>query len=284
MQNTIKLHDSQDFYEVTHLGKSYRCSRVSDIIKNTQPTPFALKKWMVNCGVEKVFELFTTLDLHDGDYKRFKASAWSAHQIKSQQALDIGTKVHKWINNGAMVEAEACEESKACWGAYIKFVGEYVPAPIATEIALYDIKNLFAGTCDYIGLLGAIKGNSAKKKPIYLLDWKTSKSINNNYKIQVIVYRHMILSLLKEFIKYPSRFNESITRILNDLILVAGKNPQIVCGIVRLPKRPSTRKAFEFVTVTKQEEKAYLKEFVLMAKLHNLRTAKENKDGNTNGR
>lgn len=248
---------------------------------------------MVNCAVERLIGISAmSCDMVTPEaLKRLKEIAWSAHQIKSQQALDVGTKVHHWIKSGAMVEAEACEESKACWKAYSQFAMNYALVPIAQEVALYDLERLFAGTCDWIGILGATKAHSAQNTPIlksrrtiYIIDWKTSKAINDNYKMQVTVYKHMILALLKEFKKYPSRFSESNTRILNAIILAAGSKLKIVCGIVRLPKKSSTRKAFEFVTITAKEEKAYLKEFVLMAKLHNLRTAKESVNGNTDGR
>lgn len=291
MYNSILLHNSQRFYELTHQGKVYKCSRVSDIIEKTSETPIYLKMWMVNCAVEAFAQCpFDGVDIHS-----MKKIAWSAHQIKSQQALAIGTQVHGMINNnGQSIVSD--EEAKACWASYQAFVKEYIPVPIAQEIALYDLKGLYAGTCDYIGLLGARKAISVEKKDttqssqypscakhntVYIIDWKTSKAINRNYKIQVTVYKHMILQLIKEFKKYPTRFDEKTTRILNDIILAAGKNPKFVCGIVRLPKKPSSRKPFEFVTITAQEEKAYLKEFQLMAKLHNLRT-KETENGNAN--
>lgn len=286
MQNSINLHTSQRFYEVTHQGKQYKCARVSDIIEQTSPTPIYLKQWMVNCAVETLSDR----NLTGLDMRLLKKQAWSAHQIKSQQALDVGTKVHGWINRGMMDESKCDEESLACWKAYCSFAAEYLPISIGQEMALYDLKDLFAGTCDWIGILGAKKAhstqNSTNSKPrhyIYIIDWKTSKAIHNNYKIQVTVYKHMIKSLIKSYLKNTSQFSPSTAKIINDIILAAGKNPKIVCGIVRLPKKPSARKHFEFVKVTAKEEKVYLKEFALMAKLHNLRT-KEKNDGKTDGK
>lgn len=272
MLNQAKLHESQRYYEVTIQGKTYRCSRVSDIIENTSPTNKYLKQWMVNCGVEALFGQ----DL--SDYRiipDLKKLAWQAHQIKSQQALDIGTNVHRMIKQNAFEDTQ-CEESRACWESFSAFYRKYLPIPIGQEIALYDIKNLYAGTMDWIGILGAKKAIRTQKKAIYILDWKTSKAINHNYKIQVAVYKRMVMCLLKEFIKYPSRFDQSSTRILNDIILAAGKKPKIVCGIVRLPKKPSARKPFEFVELTAKEEKACLREFALMAKLYNHREKEKN--------
>lgn len=227
---------------------------------------------MVNCGVEALFG--TNLE-YATDFPKYKKIAWQAHQIKSQQALDIGTKVHGWIKAGVIDEAQACEESRACWGAYQAFTAKYIPIQICQEIALYDISSLYAGTCDYIGLLGAKKAHSSHLSTLYILDWKTSKAINEDYKMQVSVYKHMIKCLIQEFIQYPSRFDEATTRRLNTIIHAAGKKPKIVCGIVRLTKKTNARKHFEFVEVTAKEEKKYLREFSLMAKLHNHRV-KEN--------
>lgn len=282
MFNSVQLNKTATSYDVNHQGKIYTCARVSTIIEQTSETPRYLKQWIVNCGVEILIKQSNNTNVKDLLYakdngvieKQLKKLAWQAHQVKSQQALDVGTKVHHWIKAGAIDEAQACDESRACWESYQAFAKQYTPVSIAQEIALYDITNLFAGTMDWVGILTPTTGTVAKKNSIYLhlLDWKTSKSINRNYKIQICVYKHMFLLLIKEFINNPSRFNEQTTRIINDIILAAGKNPKIVCGIVRLPKKPRSRRPFEFVTITAKEEKAYLKEFALMAKLHNHRT------------
>ena len=287
MYNTTKLHESGKYYEITIQGKQLQFARLSDVIESTHPTPYGLKKWTVNCAVKALMGGYHISFPHEPTKEELsdaKNIAWSSHQIEQQQALDVGNKVHKSIRFNTYDESTACDESRACWKAYQSFVEQYIPCPIAQEIALYDTKNMVAGTMDWIGILKAQSGISVQingkykqlpKYTIYIIDWKTSKAINDNYKMQVTVYKSMIVSLLKEYKKFPGRFDESTARILNDLTLAAGPKPRIVCAIVRLSKKSNARKLFEFVEVTAKEEKEYLKEFALMAKLHNLRKQKE---------
>jgi len=270
MLNSINLHDSQKFYEVTHLGKHYQCSRVSDVIEQTSATPLALKMWLVNCAVEMLHGKNTAKT----DIAVLKRLAWQAHEVKQQQALDIGTNVHLMVKRGALDETTQCEETRACWRSFVKFSNDFIPVPIAQELALYDITNLIAGTTDWIGILAAYPGNKKDKKTIHILDWKTSKAINDNYKLQIVIYKHMIELLIKAFKKNPNQFSVANQKILNDIILAAGTKPKLKCAIVRFNKNPNARKLYEFVELTAKEEKHYLKEFKLIVKLFNLRKEK----------
>jgi hypothetical protein len=282
MPNSANLNKFQTHYDVTFQGKNFQCARVSDVIESTSPTPLQIKKWIVNCAVKALAKNgVRKIDINDPANESFlkvlKLVGWSAHEFEQQQALDVGTRSHGNINRDAFDAANSCEESKACWKAFEAFRKDFVLVPIAKELCLYDVKNRIAGTTDWIGLIANHKACKGRKKAIFMLDWKTSKAISETYKIQIVIYKHMLTGLIKAFQRNPSHFDEANTRILNDIILAAGKNPKILCGVVRLNKNPNARKFYEFVELTAKEEKQYLKEFKLMIQLFNHR--KEYRNG-----
>ncbi len=79
----------------------------------------------------------------------------------------------------------------------------------------------------------------------------------------------MLLMLIKDVIKNPSNYNESIVRIVNTIVMACGKKPNVRCKIVRLVKTENPTKIhFEECNISKKEEKEYLAEFKLMLKIN----------------
>lgn len=272
MQNSINLDQSESFYNVEYNGKEYRCSRVTSIIESTHPTPSHLIKWIVNCGVEQLLKV--NLDkVGDAAYD----IAWNAHKEISKQALADGSEVHQAIDSG-VGDKPISDAARACLRGYQDFIAEFIPVKITGELTVYDTSNLIAGTIDYLALSGRDK---AKKKTLYIIDWKTSKAIYDSYKTQIAVYKWMLSNFIKAYLKSPNNYPEATRRIMDTIIQACGKKPKIKCIIVRFNKNPKARVTNWTCEITAKEDKALMAEFLLMLKLHNKRKEKEN--GNASG-
>lgn len=274
--NSVAIHDSQNHYVVNHDGKTYNCQRVTSVIEANSPTPFPIMKWMVNEAVSYLIQDPITTDI-----KEIKADAWNAHKVLSEQALVIGSQVHNAIqhNNEASLTSD---EARSCWRGYQDFVKEFEPVGLAHELTVYDVTNLLAGTIDFIGL-SAVEKAKPGKATLYILDWKTSTAIQHNYKVQVCVYKHMLLTLVKDYNRKPSNYDQNTSRILNTIIETCGKKPKIKLKIVRLEKnkaKKNKRSYHQVCDITAQEEKVFLAEFKLMLKIEQHR---RKHNGNNHG-
>lgn len=268
MENQASLHPSQEFYVVTYDNKTYHCKRVTQIIESTHPTPKQIKQWIVNCAVDYLLNDHTTTDI-----KELKANAWAAHQVVSQQALDDGSEAHDVIHTGN--RDSLSDAARACMRGYDEFVAKFIPVRIAAELTIYDTKNLIAGTIDDLSLKGGDKG---KLKTLYMIDWKTSKAIQHSYKIQICVYKWMLLNFIKAYLKNPANYDLPTQKIMNTIVMACGKKPKIKPIIVRLNKKPKARILHETYEISAKEEKALMAEFSIALKLHNKR--KEQEHGN----
>jgi hypothetical protein len=271
MNNAWLADPNDSVYQVIHHGKEMQFSRVTTVLEQTQPTPFNLKRWMVNCGADA---LSNSQELHNNllDPSEVRKLAWEAHQVESKNALRIGSAVHHHIQHGTteFVDKDIYQAMKA----YTSFSCEYLPQPLGQEITLYDTQLKVAGTIDWIG---TIKGS----KDVWILDWKTSKAVSHSYLVQLSVYKKMFLSFLKSYKKAPPSYSLTIQSAMSNLILhstLKSANPKIRIAIVRLdkhvPKRESTLPKYEFVEVTPNDQKVCLKEFELALKVFNYRKDK----------
>lgn len=266
MLNDVSLDKMNRFYIVNHNGKTYTCDRVTNVIENTFPTPEYLKRWMVNCAVEALIDCDPKVDLVIR-----KAIGWQAHKKVSEQALVDGSQVHQAIDHGVENNLTS-DAARACLRGFKEFIAEFIPVKIAGELKVYDTKNGVAGTIDNLSLSAK---DRAKKKTLWILDWKTSKQISRVYKIQIVVYKWMLLNLIKEYLKNPTQYNIATQKIMNDIVLACGKKPKIKCMIIRLNKKLKARILHEKCELTAKEEKSLLEEFKLMIKLHNKRKGQE---------
>lgn len=269
MNNAWLSDPNDDVYQVIHNGKEMQFARVTSVLESTIATPFQLKRWMVNCGVDAI------LDSNDAtnnllDRTECRKIGWEAHQIESKRALAIGSEVHKAIQHPGMLAMQYADSLQAL-KAYGTFALEYQPIPLAQEVTLYDTQLKIAGTIDWIGMLNG-------KPDIWILDWKTSKSVSHGYLVQLAIYKKMFLSFLKAYKKAPLSYSPTIQSVMSNLILapkLKSANPKIRIAVVRLdkhiPKRATTEPKYEFVEITKDVEKVCLEEFKLALKLFNYR-------------
>jgi len=102
----------------------------------------------------------------------------------SQKALDIGSEVHKAIEEWLKTGKEPFNPSDQVLSAFLAFL-EWLDQwksykTIETEFTIYDPNGKYAGTCDWIVELDG---------RVYLIDFKSSSGIYPEYRYQVAAYR-----------------------------------------------------------------------------------------------
>lgn len=178
------------YYEVYHKGiQKYGVRGVTTILQILDKP--ALMQWAANMASEHWREGIKagtdelTLD-------RLSREAPLAWKIKRDTAGQIGTLIHKWIEEHigakiAKVSGPVAPVNEIMYTAVTKFlqwekdnVGEY----LFSEKKLYSIKHNVAGTCDFIYL------DKAGKRS--LGDLKTSNSMQRTFDLQLAAYRYML--------------------------------------------------------------------------------------------
>ena len=162
-----------DYYFIK--GIDHPLSRVTKIIGDTLAKP-ALIGWAARTAAETM-SLNPTISIQEAASSIYKTR---------DKAGARGTDVHHIIDNiikGGKVDEEAIQKIPQVM-AYRKFCEAMPHKVIFSERTIWDIDNGFAGTADAL-----VKDNSGK---IWLLDWKTSKGVYNDYFIQLSAYKHAI--------------------------------------------------------------------------------------------
>lgn len=108
-----------------------------------------------------------------------------------EKAGDDGTEAHIAIDeiiNGKKVLSEGLElKAKRCVQAFLDWVAEFKPEFISSEEMVVNHDLRFAGTRDLLCRLDYSKGKT-EYKGIYVVDYKTSTSLQDKHKIQVAGY------------------------------------------------------------------------------------------------
>jgi hypothetical protein len=113
--------------------------------------------------------------LHENDVKLFLDDARKEATRKKEEAGDIGTRIHgyiqEWANDPGGFELAPFEdeEVRSAFAAFIRWAEEVQLEPVETEVLVYDDKLKYAGTLDMIAFI-LVDG----VKKLYLLDFKTS--------------------------------------------------------------------------------------------------------------
>ncbi|QGH73303.1 MAG: chromosomal replication initiator protein [Siphoviridae sp. cttb18] len=132
-----------------------------------------------------------------GFYKWLADKGWDEAEALKIAAGDKGSKVHyacgdidmgekidvissKYMNNSTGQPETLTIEEVECIMSYIKFLEDYKPQILLNEGSFFG--EFYAGTIDKIFRIG---------EEIWILDIKTSKSIWEEYKMQISSYSHM---------------------------------------------------------------------------------------------
>jgi len=108
-----------------------------------------------------------------------------------EKAAEDGTEVHEAIDqllHGGVVSSENMNDKvKKGIQAFIDWHEEFKPKMISSEQMVYNMDERYAGGCDFYCEL-----DYGKYKGRYVIDWKTSNSIQDKHKYQIAAYQRCV--------------------------------------------------------------------------------------------
>jgi hypothetical protein len=153
----------------------------------------ALIGWAVNLAKKYLLakiengEQITIIDVEE---------AVKEHRRIKEEAADIGTQIHNWVDKWIKGEKpEIPEEERVRNGitAFLQFQKDKKVEWIESEKIVYSRKHNFAGILDAIGLIG---------KDLVIFDFKSSNGIYPEYAFQTAAYQLAYEEMAKKKIKY----------------------------------------------------------------------------------
>ena len=177
---------------------------VTTILSDVSNSSAPLMQWSSNCCIEWIKEHCPQFPYPFSDtysvLDNYLDNARFAYKEVSKQALEIGSAVHSAIeayltiggspNPPESLSGGQIKEFTNAFNAFLKFEKDHKLESIKMEHKLYG--NGYAGTCD---LIAKITVNGEHK--IFLLDWKTSKDLYRETRIQTAAYRNMLPGSMK---------------------------------------------------------------------------------------
>lgn len=154
----------------------------------------ALLQWAVNQAINHLrARLYDGGEFDVEDLERFLDEAKYAHKFVKQEAADIGTAAHNWLEtywHQKMKAAESGEDFaipplpeheqvRNCVEAAIKWIESQDIVPLIIEKPVYSRLHRVAGRLDKLAL---IKGE------LTVVDWKSSNQIWDEYRFQIAAY------------------------------------------------------------------------------------------------
>lgn len=159
----------------------------------------ALKFWAANCAVDYINENLEEFMSAKAPHTitNILTDARTAFKTASKEACDIGTQVHKAIENyikhGKDLSGDLPEQVQHGFLAFLEWEEKNKAEWLDSELELFDSENGYAGTCDVI-----LKMNGN----VYLVDFKTSKAVYDEYKTQIAAYLQAYNSKAENKIQY----------------------------------------------------------------------------------
>ena len=145
----------------------------------------ALVQWSANCAVDYMRDNLDAIQHPDGPHaaEHVLQNARYAYRDASDKAKDIGTLVHKaieqYIKHHADVTATMPEQAQNGFLAFLDWEAKNHVQWLRSEVRTYHPVAGYAGTYD---ALADINGH------LYIVDFKTSKGVYDEYKYQLAAY------------------------------------------------------------------------------------------------
>lgn len=134
-------------------------------------------------------------------YKWLAQKGWDEAEAIKSAAGDKGSKVHhaiedliagkeltaedKYWNNSTEQDEELTTEEWGCIIAFAKWVEEFKPEFLMSEVIAINEELGYAGTVDCVAKV---------KEDVYIIDFKTGQYIWPEYELQISAYKHAIKS------------------------------------------------------------------------------------------
>jgi len=157
----------------------------------------ALVQWAVNVAINHLrSRLFDGGEFEVEDVERFLDEAKYAHKFVKQEAADIGSAAHRWLEDYWHQKIRAAESGEVfavpplpedpqvrnCVEAAVKWIEEHDIRPLVIEKPLYSRIHKVAGRMDK---LAVVDGR------LVVVDWKSSTGLWDEYRFQIAAYLFM---------------------------------------------------------------------------------------------
>lgn len=145
----------------------------------------ALNYWAAGCAVDYISENLEELRTPSGPHRvdEILRNAKKAFKDASQKALDTGSAVHdaieQYIKTGRDPSGEMSDQAQHGFLAFLDWEKKNHVEWVSSELELISEKRGYAGTCDAIARINGY---------LYLVDFKTSKAIYDEYRFQLGAY------------------------------------------------------------------------------------------------
>jgi hypothetical protein len=208
---TIKFSSADHLYFIEVDGVRYMVPSVTNVLAIIHKP--ALVQWSANATVEYLRECVNPKYLWDGsgtyvvpisEFEQLLQEARFNFRKISKTATDIGTMAHEWleaylkakINNHLSFEPIPIPESEKAWNcvqAALEWFEKHKFRPVSSERKIYSRQYNYAGTKDWDGYITGC-GDPAccpfEGERFVLGDFKSSKNIYQEYRVQLAAYRH----------------------------------------------------------------------------------------------
>jgi hypothetical protein len=221
---------------------------VTTIIDSVTDKSGALMGWAVKMALQYVRENFDSVPLD-----QLLDDAKKKYREVSQEAMDIGSEVHKLIENHINAkmnnkefdtQRESDERVTNAYLAFLDWEKENIDTWLESEKNVFSATNGFAGTLDAIAKF--------KDGKVRVIDFKSSKGFYDGYDLQIAAYRYARENCngLKG-VPHSSRFGDYT--IDYPEIKIDG------CGILRLDKETGQPEYKDYTKVYDRKINAFLK-------------------------
>lgn len=176
-------------YTVTDGGQKFKVPSVTTILKIINKGE-AMVQWAANCASEYMRAALQPGQVYTAEELREVCNRARFNFRKvSEKAMDIGNITHHWVEEyllkgeEALFNLPANPEAAKSSVAASTWLRQQSFRPTKIEMKLYSRKHRFAGTMD-AGGSGVVWVNNRKA----IVDWKTSKAIYDEHRLQLAAY------------------------------------------------------------------------------------------------
>jgi hypothetical protein len=204
-------------------GRLERVSGITGVVGIIDKSLY-LVPWACKMMYLKMLRLIPTEDnriksITLGEFDALLTQSKTAHKDKFEEAGDVGTAAHKWIeatirnaitfNHGVVDKmndmAPTDERSISCGMAAFDWMQKHNVRFLCTERVVYSRKHGYAGTTDGLALVDACENPACCGRlfldELDLVDWKSSNSLRIDYLYQTAAYQNAIIEDTGEDIK-----------------------------------------------------------------------------------
>jgi len=209
LSNKIEYNEGKHTYKLDGIT----CAGVSTI-SEYMPKPY-LVMWSAKMVSEFLKDKLDTIKgMSQNQFEDLLLEAKKQHSVKSKNALDIGTRVHDWIENyiktGEMWKIE--EDMKNGVEEFLKFEKKHKVEWLAVEKIVCSPEHLVAGRIDSLSMVDGV---------LSLVDFKTSSQISESYYLQTQGYsmclREMGIDIEQRIIlRLPKKIGDNFQAVLVD--------------------------------------------------------------------